>query len=224
MSLFSESFTRKKVVRQLLKAILLNGLRKGAIKLLCLNASSSSCTLSWNQSRLAGAWRGTWCWEMKRMESLKPKPVSWNMERSLSWELWCLHHRKGMNSSVLLELVIIPNRVRYCILASRNQSSTTAHQANITLSSCSSKHDSPSALVFLSSFVQKLLLRHRPCVLWWIFFHFWKCKHTFGPVTVLPLLYCLPFFKLEYKLWVSMLIWSSWLRWWHSCRLGMVDI
>lgn len=107
---------------------------------------------------------------MKRMESLKPKPVSWNMERSLSWELWCLHHRKGMNSSVLLELIIIPNRVRYCILASRNQSSTTAHQANITLSSWSSKHDSPSALVFLSNFVQKLLLRHRPCVLWWIFF------------------------------------------------------
>lgn len=142
-------------------------------------ASSSASTLppqAAPQFGISQGWEGLWRasdigkWKEKK-EGTDTKTCVLKYGRvTLPWELWCLHPGNEINGIVLLGLVMITNTARYCILASRNQTLATTHQADITLLSWSSNHDSLSALVFLSNFVQKLLLRNCPCVLWYNFF------------------------------------------------------
>lgn len=184
--------------RQLLQTVPLTEPVEGTSQLLCLHSSSSSCTIVWNQSRPRGTLKGIWHRKMKGKEGwywTKTCVLKYGRV-TLPWELWCLHPGSEINGVVMLGLVMITNTARYCVLACRNQSLATTHQAAIPLLSWSSNHDSLSALVSLSNFVQKLLLRNCPCVLWYNFFFTCGNVNThLGPPLWLPLPYCLPFFN-----------------------------
>lgn len=161
---------------------------------------------------------------MKIMETLKPKTYVMKYgQATVTLELWYLHLGKASNNtqSCCFELVLVINRAG--LLCPGKQKPTVdrakshnPHRSRITI------HSQPLffwAVLFRNSLWD---IAHVFYGLFFFLFLFWKCKHTFEPITVLPLLCCLPF--LLDKLWVSMRIWSSWRRRWHLCHLEMVDI